>query len=76
MQRDQGPFDKEVVWRGDRICGSRVRRELAVTPFEGLLIVPDVKTAHRIESYNIEAEKSIIFCQNWYSSFILKIPKN
>lgn len=64
MQRDQGPFDKEVVWLGDRICGSRVRRELAVMPFEGLLIVPDVKTAHRTESYNIEAEKSIIFYQN------------
>lgn len=45
-------------------------------PFEGLLIFPGVKTAHRIESYNTEAEKSIIFCQNWYSSFILKIPKN
>ena len=76
MQRDLGPYDKEVVWLGDRICGSRVRRELAVMPFEGLLIFPDVKTARRIESYNTEAEKNIILCQNWYSSSILKIPKN
>lgn len=52
-----------------------MRRELAVMPFEGLLILPDVKTAHCIESYYIEAEK-IIFCQNWYSSIIFKIPKN
>lgn len=34
-----------------------MRRELVVTPFEGLLILPDVKIAHRIESYYIEAEK-------------------
>ena len=47
-----GPFDKEVVWLGDLICGSRVRRELTVMPFEGLLILPDVQAAHNSESYS------------------------